>query len=913
MRIKTHWASLAGALAMTLTVAACGGGGSPPAMAPGPDPALGAAKMAAMAAATAAGMAADAAEMAADAAEMAADAQMANQAADPASYGVAQNAAMRAREAANAAQAASDAAEAADDTAAAQAQQAIAEAKQAEAETEQANAEMYAGMVQTAQQVIDDAAAEAAALATAKTAADAAAIAAEAAADKAEAAAMKVAELTGDGSQQYMDAQAAATAARMAATAAREASDMAQAAMESGAAQGHQATAETQQGTAETQYASADELRREAQVAADAGNVQQEQRDIADAQDAAKAAADEAMTHYMAAMGKATDARSQATMARDAAIRAMSARTNYERADAQATAAETAASEAEAARDRARTANADAQTAYMDAMSAETAADAEAAQMAAEAANEVATEQHTGMTGAGMAYMRAKDAAMKAEMYSNNHVVGLLMMANARHLTVHPDPNAQADELSVIEKNRLNHVANVNTAVHATSGGTLNTGVTAVENQGGGTVTATWSYYTSLGADSALGGTGTNADTGPGEGKPMISVDPGGDGGDAVALQHAGPGATDATTDDLTNNFGQGPGLGVFTHEKYVHGLNATTTDDLNDANNQRIILFTDKMQGSAGRAPETVSYFGEPVVQSRIATVDTGTPVADTERDYNATYDHDGNSATAPIAVVLNCGTTCNLRVVNGDIVSISGYTFSTAGDVNVAAVAPVDDDTWLAFGIWLTETVVADGVNTYAFGAFADGGAAIGDSGEPSAVASVTGDATYRGKAAGVHSTATAVDFFHADATLTAKFGNGTDIGTITGMIHNIMSGGDPVTGSIDLVVADPGAATPTPNIVDAGTFTGRARMHDTGMDDDSGEDIYRYTGTWGGTFYNHMENDTDTADVDESTRAPGSVAGTFGVGRADVATTRDVDETESYVGAFGAHCSGSNCNPH
>ena len=74
------------------------------------------------------------------------------------------------------------------------------------------------------------------------------------------------------------------------------------------------------------------------------------------------------------------------------------------------------------------------------------------------------------------------------------------------------------------------------------------------------------------------------------------------------------------------------------------------------------------------------------------------------------------------------------------------------------------------------------------------------------------VTGDATYRGKAAGVHSTATAVDFFHADATLNAKFGDGTDdVGTITGEIHNIMSGGRSVTESIELLVADPGMAVP------------------------------------------------------------------------------------------------------
>ena len=208
----------------------------------------------------------------------------------------------------------------------------------------------------------------------------------------------------------------------------------------------------------------------------------------------------------------------------------------------------------------------------------------------------------------------------------------------------------------------------------------------------------------------------------------------------------------------------------------------------------------------------------------------------------------------------------------------------------------------------------VVNDGVNTYAFGAFADGGAAIGDTDEPSTVASVTGEATYEGKAAGVHSRAKEVKFFHGDATLNADFGDGTEIGTITGMIHNIMSGGERVSDNIELRVADPGAADPASNIVDGGAFSGRARMHDTGENDSSGEDIYRYTGSWTGNFYNHMADDADTDDVMENERAPGSVAGTFSVARADAAATEDMDETESYVGAFGAHCSsGANCNPH
>ena len=178
------------------------------------------------------------------------------------------------------------------------------------------------------------------------------------------------------------------------------------------------------------------------------------------------------------------------------------------------------------------------------------------------------------------------------------------------------------------------------------------------------------------------------------------------------------------------------------------------------------------------------------------------------------------------------------------------------------VAAAGPMEDTTWLAFGVWLTETEAADDRrptnNTYAFGAFADGG---GRGRCRRQHREVTGDATYQGQGRGrAFDGWTAVDFFHADATLNAKFGDGTAEGTITGMIHNIMAAGRPVGDSIELVVVDPGATDPdaTDNIDADGSFDGRARMGNTGEQDSSGEDIYRYTGTWTGNFYNHMADD-------------------------------------------------------
>ena len=125
-------------------------------------------------------------------------------------------------------------------------------------------------------------------------------------------------------------------------------------------------------------------------------------------------------------MTKATDARTQADNAAAAVSRARLARTDHTTANTHATAAATAATEAEAAQVRAATAKDDAQAAYMAAMGADNSVDAEMYQEQAEAANEAATENHTGMTGAGMAYMRAKDAAGKAAMAANTHVRDLL-------------------------------------------------------------------------------------------------------------------------------------------------------------------------------------------------------------------------------------------------------------------------------------------------------------------------------------------------------------------------------------------------------------------------------------------------------------------------------------------------------
>ena len=113
--------------------------------------------------------------------------------------------------------------------------------------------------------------------------------------------------------------------------------------------------------------------------------------------------------------------------------------------------------------------------------------------------------------------------------------------------------------------------------------------------------------------------------------------------------------------------------------------------------------------------------------------------------------------------------------------------------------------------------------------------------------------------------------------------------------------------------MYLSDQDAQDATPSNIGAdGDFDGRTRMG-TGTLGDDGEYDYPMNGTWAGNFYNPVAEDAATADVMEAETAPGSVAGTFGVSRGDDAMTTMADETESYVGAFGAHCTGDNCGPH
>lgn len=851
------------ATVLTIGLAACGGGSDQTEDTGGSDSsALEMARMAAAAAARAARTAATDARTASDsvaARDDATDAQKmaADMAADEAeaAAAVAENASSRAAETMDAATA-----KAAQDT--------------AEAER---TAAMTAGG--TAAGILG----EVTALADAKSDADKAATAAETAATEAEADAARVAELTGGADfEQAMAANTAAMASRTAATAAREASDMAQDATEASVAQGHQMTAETRKGTAESEGAKAEELRRVAQISEDVGNTQQEARDLAAAQKDAKMYADAAKGHYDAAKGKAADASAQATRARTAANRAMRGRTDYANADKHADDAELASRQAAAARTRAMTANTNAQTAYMSAMNATTSDDAEKYRDAAKNANDVATENHTGTTGAGMAYMRAEAAAADAEKYAGMHVLSLLKTANAYDVTT-------AVTGLTLDETKQREVDSIGAAITDAAEAT-----TAAARRGTGTTaTSTWP------AD-----TPDDPDT-PDEnefvaGMLGITVNAGGTSIVAAFEAVAADPDADPAVDAVVQTAKMIRGLDdTFTHgfDIWEDDGNAATTTDA-----ARVIAFSNKQQGTPA-VTEVTFVSGRELTRDAVTdntVTDLGTKVGNTYRGVTYfegdTTDDEGTAFTG----TLTCPdeAACAVETAeNGDI-TVTGYVFTGSRPERAAiAEAPAaDNNDYLVLGIWLDEEA---GDGTDSFGAFAVGP----DDYDASVGNVITGTATYRGSAFGAHHiTGGPVSFFDGKATLTADFGNATgEPGSIKGTINDIHVGGTAYGRNITL----------STNMLseDSATFeNGRAVM---GPQKEPGSQEHLFNGTWDGSFYGAseaIEDDPDTTAneaVAAGARAPGAVAGTFGVTRSEtMGTGADAMTTvESFVGAYGA----------
>ena len=846
-----------------LTLTACGGNGGVATTDPDPGPPPGptlaevrqAASEAAAAAMTAATGAADRVT-----------GLMAKKDADLPNYTRASDAADDAQDAYMDAKAASDAAVAATTVEAAQAQKDIAETKKREAEDALGAVEMYASLVDTAQQAIDDEAQRVADVNAARAAAMQSYMDANDDATEAEAAATE-AETDSPGSDFAMDARSAATAARAAANAAKAAHDAITNDMTKTEADAKAAEAATEAGKAETQYMIAKEKNGFVQASKATLAEQQRQRDVADAKAAAAAAVQAAETAKNNAAAAATAAETARDNAMNEYNRAMAARTDHMKAKEEYDKARAAATDARTAATNAENAYTAAMQAHAGIMDAGTASDAQAAQRTAE------TEKGNAETAEGTAddkKMEAETAQTMAMKYANTHVLGLLKAANAMGVMDDPTTTTVDEKAAAI------------TAVATEIGKAAGVPDTDADNDsvtdtgsGKATVTAMWP------ADTPDNPATADMDESA-MGKLAITVT----GGDAMALHFQ---ETAAETDDTNTDVNE-----TIKTATRIDGLPGFMTGYSISDRGSHALVFTDKQQGTP--AVEAVTAVTEKELINVDATVgtvtDKGTMSGSEIGSYTGvTYfeGSDTDDAGQAFTGTLTCGDSCSIEPVED---SEGNVTYTLTGDYKfsgsraaraaVTAAAAAENEDYLAFGVWLKE----DGDdsmngNQPQFAAFAGGGT------EFSVTANLAGTATYTGAATGVYTEGTRVDYFQGDAMLEADFGDTTGVGTIKGMINNIVAGGTDMSDVINLDSADLTAK--------GSSFAGAATMGASTVT--GGAATYTYNGHWGGNFYGPAAEKDATGDD----LLPPAVAGTFGV--TGTMGTGENAVTKSYVGAFGA----------
>ncbi len=249
--------------------------------------------------------------------------------------------------------------------------------------------------------------------------------------------------------------------------------------------------------------------------------------------------------------------------------------------------------------------------------------------------------------------------------------------------------------------------------------------------------------------------------------------------------------------------------------------------------------------------------------VDSDNVTVDH-VSVAFNENDFTITQDADGTAGWT----VASASAQRSNDVPEGGIGLVSQ---ETGGQRIVVAFArePAEGTTdWLAAGVWAF-VPNSEEIEDYEFGAFADGGNPFPQEN----LAALTDSATYGGRAFGVYYAddpgGGEAGPFGADVSLTADFGDETDLGSISGEVSNVVTSSSRLDATLTLNSTEIGSA-------EGGFFTGSTSMSFDGR---------TYDGRWGGQFFGG------------GTGAPSSVAGTFG------AATGADGATGSLVGAFSA----------
>ena len=183
-----------------------------------------------------------------------------------------------------------------------------------------------------------------------------------------------------------------------------------------------------------------------------------------------------------------------------------------------------------------------------------------------------------------------------------------------------------------------------------------------------------------------------------------------------------------------------------------------------------------------------------------------------------------------------------------------------------DAGAEVPRPDSTYQSFGWWLSKNVTPDQDDATAYVI------RVPSSALQSATfdGTVLGTAEYSGHAVGKYAIYSALlnqgeaGHFTADAALTADFGDGTDLVTVSGLIDNFMTGDGAKSWTVSLA----GGAFPSADTTGAGTFSGTTTWRIAGVPSVG-------SGDFGGMFHN---NPHATLNAQPATYIPDEVGGTF-----------------------------------
>ena len=839
----------------------------------------------------AASSAADAAMTARDEAQTAVDGLETKKADDVPNYTRATDALTKAKMAYDAAKAASDAAAAAmataEGVAEAQKQQQIAIGKRDEAEAAKAEVVKYAGLVdasfQAAERVRQDANDEETKLATAKMKAMEAATAARTAATAARTAANEAAEALGATSMLAIEADEVADAAEAAAEAAEAASMRAQADTASADAEGEQETAEAKKREAETKLAEATSLKRTALLAKE----NTDRTLIVTYREQAMDAKDEARTAATKAREYATKADAAADEAEAAAETAKKRRTDYAKAKKNAVAAREAADAAEMAAEAAD--------------AAATAAEAESEKARAEGVSveDALAARNMARTKRAEAVMQ-RDTAMARYDSDDKEAMGAKQLAAA---AVKAGGSADVPGEYALELFKVASGQGLADAEKKARIVRVETEIKQATDRDTGT--SNRDFNAPFAANARLAAVGGN--TGPDYSVRGLNQF-GADGDDPVTLRGAvvrhpigkdrvyqfnergneqmKTGGDGVTQRDL-------PMLGGFTGVELSKGtLSAHIYTDYDPSKRKAATK-----AGSISDVPAssgTVSGTFDLSAAGTITTIEGSSKFTAGGITYSDTSNTDLSlTCTAPA----DCSYQSTGPAATATITSL-GSGWKVAG--SAAAVPEAGDPDYMVFGVWLNTGGVALSEDNPYLIAFAGGNKAFVSSTTTDNITPLTGTATYRGRAAGMHAMTGAeltVQPFDAKAELTADFGTATAAAMLGGRIYEIDSGGERLTGGMSEITLGKITGDGDPYF-----FNGVARMGTPTVDPAAATATYPYNGSWGAYWLG------DPVDTDDAAKQyPASVAGTFGVSGTDKMGTADNtkdDVTHSLFGAFGAH---------